>query len=1121
MVQETETIILHNYQTEAVNFVLDNIDNSNVLLAAAPNAGKTFMASFVINELIKNNKRVLCSVHGTNILKKQFYNSICEIVGFENISVYDVTDLSLYDSSKPVQVMIYQNIKQMEECVSEFGKFDYLIVDEAHKFYDGNNMETICSKFVIGNHLLLTGSPTTFKERVDSGEIVAKYISASLIESVHEGQYDKDIILDVVSNDVHLTTNDYNQDGEVISKSEHKLKNNELILDSLLVDDFGKTIIFVKQISQANKIERYLNKRNILNFISHSEVDKDSVNIYEFRNNYTGVDNVVLIVVGRATEGFDDPNVSIIDITYSKNVDTLYQRYSRAIRKRVDSVNKRYVKVVPNNDNSAEVFIHIMTAVLMLLKQEHYENFNGKNFSIPTLRQIVKTVKKGVGTVKSYVEKPKHETNDINDCDIIIKSSDEPQSVKDLVENDNFIVNVKIEDVTYEIKKNDYDSWVEKLDGKNYLITINKSNDKIDDELLMETKLYSGSFFDIKSELYGLITRYATNNLYDVLREINGEFYATEEEHIKFIKENNITGNRDYTKLYKIVKNLHSNPWIKFGNGSVKDYFESIWGKKEEFATEEEHIKFIKENNITGNRDYSKLYKIGKNLCSIPWKKFGNGSIKDYFESIWGVYATEEEHIKFIKENDIKSGDSYYKLYKSCKSKLYSQVWQHFGNGSSKDYFESIWGVYATEEEHIKFIKENDIKSVSSYLKSYKLCKSKLYSQVWVYFGNFSAKKYFENIWGIEDKYATEKEHIKFIKENDIKSVSSYYKLYKSCKLKLYSQVWQQFGNSSAKKYFNNIWEFYATEEEHIKFIKENNITGNRDYTKLYKIVKNLHSNPWIKFGNGSVKDYFESIWGKKEEFATEEEHIKFIKENNIKSVNSYFKLYKSCKSKLHSIPWKTFGNGSPKDYFKSIWESIEKEKIQREYKPAFLGEFSEMNKKWNTSNSKTTHKNLKKDKAEWLKYHELYSKARNNWDEIPYKVIANKIKNRPEWLVGDFGCGENLLSKEITNKVFSFDHIAIDETVTSCDLCKVPLNDEILDVVVFSLSLMGTNYKEYFKEAYRTLKTYGSLLISEPSTRWEDKEDNLKEMLEEAGFKIIGDIKHSDRFIYVDAIKY
>ena len=837
MVQETETIILHNYQTEAVNFVLDNIDNSNVLLAAAPNAGKTFMASFVINELIKNNKRVLCSVHGTNILKKQFYNSICEIVGFENISVYDVTDLSLYDSSKPVQVMIYQNIKQMEECVSEFGKFDYLIVDEAHKFYDGNNMETICSKFVIGNHLLLTGSPTTFKERVDSGEIVAKYISASLIESVHEGQYDKDIILDVVSNDVHLTTNDYNQDGEVISKSEHKLKNNELILDSLLVDDFGKTIIFVKQISQANKIERYLNKRNILNFISHSEVDKDSVNIYEFRNNYTGVDNVVLIVVGRATEGFDDPNVSIIDITYSKNVDTLYQRYSRAIRKRVDSVNKRYVKVVPNNDNSAEVFIHIMTAVLMLLKQEHYENFNGKNFSIPTLRQIVKTVKKGVGTVKSYVEKPKHETNDINDCDIIIKSSDEPQSVKDLVENDNFIVNVKIEDVTYEIKKNDYDSWVEKLDGKNYLITINKSNDKIDDELLMETKLYSGSFFDIKSELYGLITRYATNNLYDVLREINGEFYATEEEHIKFIKENNITGNRDYTKLYKIVKNLHSNPWRKFGNGSIKDYFESIWGKKEEFATEEEHIKFIKENNI--------------------------------------------------------------------------------------------------------------------------------------------------------------------------------------------------------------------------------------------------------------------------------------------KSVNSYFKLYKSCKSKLHSIPWKTFGNGSPKDYFKSIWESIEKEKIQREYKPAFLGEFSEMNKKWNTSNSKTTHKNLKKDKAEWLKYHELYSKARNNWDEIPYKVIANKIKNRPEWLVGDFGCGENLLSKEITNKVFSFDHIAIDETVTSCDLCKVPLNDEILDVVVFSLSLMGTNYKEYFKEAYRTLKTYGSLLISEPSTRWEDKEDNLKEMLEEAGFKIIGDIKHSDRFIYVDAIKY
>ena len=1012
MIKELKEIKLHNYQTEAVNFVLDNIENSNVLLAAAPNAGKTFMASFIIKELLKNDKRILCSVHGTNVLKKQFYSSICDIVGLESVSIYDLTDLSLYDSSKPVQVMIYQNTKQMGECVSEFGKFDYLVVDEAHKFYDGNSMETICSEFVSGNHLLLTGSPATFKERVDSGEIVAKYISASLIESVQEGQYDKDIVLDVVSNDVHLTIDDYNQNGEVISKSEHKLTNNEPVLDSLLVDNFGKTIIFVKQISQADDIEKYLNARNIVNFISHSEVDKDSVNIDEFRNDYTGVDNVVLIVVGRATEGFDDPNVSIIDITYSKNVDTLYQRYSRAIRKRVDSVNKRYVKVVPNNDNSAEVFIHIMTAVLMLLKQEHYENFNGKNFSIPTLRQIVKTVKKGVGAVKSYVEKSKHITDNINDCDIIIKSSDEPQSVKDLVENDNFIVNVKIEDVTYEIKKNDYYSWVEKLDGKNYLITINKSNDKVDDELLMETKLYSGSFFDIKSELYGLITRYATSNLYDVLREIKSEMFASEQEHIDFIKENEITGNGLYLKKYKSSDlKLHSEPWIKYGNGSIKDYFKNIWGG---YASEQEHIDFIKENKITsGTVGYSKKYKSSDlKLHSTPWAEnmYGNGSQKDYFKSIWGGYASEQEHIDFIKYNNIKSGNLYSKSYKKSNLKLHSHPWDKYGNGSEKDYFKSIWG---------------------------------------------------------------------------------------------------------AKEQF-------ASEQEHIDFIKENEITGNGVYSKKYKSNDlKLNSKPWRYFGNVSEKDYFESIWGAKEQFTSEQECINFIKENNIKSGNLYSKSYKKSNLKLNSNPWVKYGNGSPKDYFKSIWGTIEKEKIEREYRPAFLGEFSELNKKWNTSNSKTTHQKLKKNKTEWLKYHELYSKARKNWDEIPYIEISKKIKERPEWIIGDFGCGENLLSKEIPNKVYAFDHIAIDETVTSCNLNNIPLEDSVLDVVVFSLSLMGTNYEEYFKEAYRVLKPMGLVLISEPSTRWEEKEESLKEMLEKAGFKMTGDIKHSDRFIYVDAIKY
>ena len=112
------------------------------------------------------------------------------------------------------------------------------------------------------------------------------------------------------------------------------------------------------------------------------------------------------------------------------------------------------------------------------------------------------------------------------------------------------------------------------------------------------------------------------------------------------------------------------------------------------------------------------------------------------------------------------------------------------------------------------------------------------------------------------------------------------------------------------------------------------------------------------------------------------------------------------------------------------------------------------------------------------------------------------------------------MLKTEIPNKVYSFDHVAIDETVTSCDLTNIPLDDNSLDVAVFSLSLMGTNYTEYFKEAYRTLKPMGMIIVSEPATRWENKEDQLKEMLQESGFIISGDIEHRYRFIYIKAIK-
>jgi ribosomal RNA-processing protein 8 len=73
--------------------------------------------------------------------------------------------------------------------------------------------------------------------------------------------------------------------------------------------------------------------------------------------------------------------------------------------------------------------------------------------------------------------------------------------------------------------------------------------------------------------------------------------------------------------------------------------------------------------------------------------------------------------------------------------------------------------------------------------------------------------------------------------------------------------------------------------------------------------------------------------------------------------------------------------------------------------------------------------------------------------------------------IIADFGCGEAKLAKSVNNKVHSFDFVALNDLVTACDMKNVPLNPKSCDVVVFCLSLMGTNISEFVNEAHRVLK--------------------------------------------------
>jgi hypothetical protein len=183
-------------------------------------------------------------------------------------------------------------------------------------------------------------------------------------------------------------------------------------------------------------------------------------------------------------------------------------------------------------------------------------------------------------------------------------------------------------------------------------------------------------------------------------------------------------------------------------------------------------------------------------------------------------------------------------------------------------------------------------------------------------------------------------------------------------------------------------------------------------------------------------------------------------------------------------------------------------------------GDFSAMNHAWNQGQSQATHERLQKNPEEWAQYHTLYREARKDWAVVPYEEMIRWCQKRSGYVIGDFGCGEARLAEAVSDRhtVHSFDHVAVNDNVVACDMAHVPLDDETLDVAVFSLSLMGANFGNYLREAYRTLKLDGDLHIIEATSRFNDREQFTK-ALKDLGFGGI-EVEDKWKFTHIQARK-
>ncbi|XP_049679132.1 ribosomal RNA-processing protein 8 isoform X1 [Accipiter gentilis] len=149
---------------------------------------------------------------------------------------------------------------------------------------------------------------------------------------------------------------------------------------------------------------------------------------------------------------------------------------------------------------------------------------------------------------------------------------------------------------------------------------------------------------------------------------------------------------------------------------------------------------------------------------------------------------------------------------------------------------------------------------------------------------------------------------------------------------------------------------------------------------------------------------------------------------------------------------------------------------------------FRYINQQLYTSTSREAAQFFQSDPEAFEIYHRGFAQQVGRWPENPVNRIIRYLRRRPASLVvADFGCGDCKIASSIRNKVHSFDLVPLSPLVTVCDMAKVPLAAESVDVAVFCLALMGTNLQEILEEANRVLKQGGILLVAEVASRFED----------------------------------
>ncbi|KAM0684049.1 25S rRNA (adenine645-N1)-methyltransferase [Mitosporidium daphniae] len=192
---------------------------------------------------------------------------------------------------------------------------------------------------------------------------------------------------------------------------------------------------------------------------------------------------------------------------------------------------------------------------------------------------------------------------------------------------------------------------------------------------------------------------------------------------------------------------------------------------------------------------------------------------------------------------------------------------------------------------------------------------------------------------------------------------------------------------------------------------------------------------------------------------------------------------------------------------------------------------FRWLNEKLYTTTGDKSLSHFKANPELFTQYHEGFSMQVGLWSVNPLDLIIDEllsyIDKRAKLLaplvIADLGCGEGKLGTSLSLlgvEVYSFDLVSTQEHIIAADISNIPLSSSSVDIAVFCLSLMGTNWPDFIDEALRILKEGGFLYIAEVRSRFDSGIKPFVDQLQNLGLKLLAKDEKNSYFINFKFVK-